>query len=179
MNLIESLRGGLIVSVQAYPGEPMRHPETMAQIARAAEQGGAVAIRCQGLADIAAIKEATGCDLVMIGRGAIGNPWIFSRRDTVDILSPERAAMMRRHLAAMREYYGARLGLLLFRKHSVRYVQFSEGVRFWRRAFGAAGSVEEVLALIDRLEANPEDPPGLDAPEPPAPPTGEDEAPPA
>ena len=34
----------------------MRHPETMAQIARAAELGGAAAIRCQGLSDIAAIK---------------------------------------------------------------------------------------------------------------------------
>lgn len=54
--LIESLRGKLIVSVQAYPGEPMRHPETMAQIARAAEIGGAAAIRCQGLSDISAIK---------------------------------------------------------------------------------------------------------------------------
>ena len=54
--LIEQLRGELVVSVQAYPGEPMRHPETMAQIARAAEIGGAAAIRCQGLADISAIK---------------------------------------------------------------------------------------------------------------------------
>lgn len=54
--LIASLRGRLIVSVQAYPGEPMRHPETMAQIARAAEIGGAAAIRCQGLSDISAIK---------------------------------------------------------------------------------------------------------------------------
>lgn len=53
---IEPLRGKLIVSVQAYPGEPMRHPETMAQIARAAEIGGAAAIRCQGLSDISAIK---------------------------------------------------------------------------------------------------------------------------
>lgn len=34
----------------------MRHPETMAQIARACELGGAAAIRCQGLSDIAAIK---------------------------------------------------------------------------------------------------------------------------
>ncbi|MCD4549262.1 MULTISPECIES: N-acetylmannosamine-6-phosphate 2-epimerase [unclassified Schaalia] len=56
MAIIESLKGKLIVSVQAYPGEPMRHPETMAQIARAAEIGGAAAIRCQGLADISAIK---------------------------------------------------------------------------------------------------------------------------
>lgn len=55
-HLIESLRGTVIVSVQAYPGEPMRHPETMAQMARAAEIGGTSAIRCQGLADISAIK---------------------------------------------------------------------------------------------------------------------------
>lgn len=54
--LIASLKGKLIVSAQAYPGEPMRHPETMAQIARAAEIGGAAAIRCQGLSDISAIK---------------------------------------------------------------------------------------------------------------------------
>ena len=54
--LIANLKGKLIVSVQAYPGEPMRHPETMAQIARAAEIGGAAAIRCQGLSDISAIK---------------------------------------------------------------------------------------------------------------------------
>ena len=55
-DLIEAIRGKLIVSCQAYPGEPMRHPETMAQMALAAQQGGAAAIRCQGLSDIAAIK---------------------------------------------------------------------------------------------------------------------------
>lgn len=54
--IIEQIRGGLIVSCQAYVGEPLRHPETMAQMARACELGGAVAIRCQGLADISAIK---------------------------------------------------------------------------------------------------------------------------
>ena len=54
--LVQSLKGRLIVSVQAYPGEPLRHPETMAQMAQACEEGGAAAIRCQGLADIAAIK---------------------------------------------------------------------------------------------------------------------------
>ena len=54
--LIEGLKGKLIVSCQAYMGEPLRHPETMAQMARACELGGAAAIRCQGLADIAAVK---------------------------------------------------------------------------------------------------------------------------
>lgn len=54
--LIKSLKASLIVSVQAYPGEPLRTPETMAQMSRACELGGAAAIRCQGLSDIAAIK---------------------------------------------------------------------------------------------------------------------------
>lgn len=53
---IEAIKGGLVVSCQAYPGEPLRHPETMAQMAMAAVEGGAVGIRCQGLSDIAAIK---------------------------------------------------------------------------------------------------------------------------
>ena len=54
--VIEQIKGKLIVSCQAYQGEPLRHPETMAQMALACEQGGAAAIRCQGLSDIAAIK---------------------------------------------------------------------------------------------------------------------------
>lgn len=53
---IEAIKGGLVVSCQAYPSEPLRHPETMAQMAMAAVEGGAVGIRCQGLSDIAAIK---------------------------------------------------------------------------------------------------------------------------
>ncbi|MEE8737564.1 MAG: N-acetylmannosamine-6-phosphate 2-epimerase [Bifidobacterium sp.] len=54
--IVSKLKGKLIVSCQAYPGEPMRHPETMSQIALSAQMGGAGAIRCQGLADISAIK---------------------------------------------------------------------------------------------------------------------------
>lgn len=54
--VVQALRGRLIVSCQAYPGEPMRTPDTMARVAMAAEAGGAAAIRCQGLADISAIR---------------------------------------------------------------------------------------------------------------------------
>lgn len=75
MNPIESLRGQLIVSVQAYPGEPMRDPRTMAQIARAAELGGAAAIRCQGLTDIAAIKQAV--EVPVIGLWKEGHDGVF------------------------------------------------------------------------------------------------------
>lgn len=54
---LERLRGGLTVSCQAYPGEAMRDPNTMAQIAAAAIIGGASAIRVQGIADIRAVAE--------------------------------------------------------------------------------------------------------------------------
>jgi N-acylglucosamine-6-phosphate 2-epimerase len=59
------MRGGLIVSCQAYPGEPMRDPRTMAQVAASAIRGGAVAIRAQGLADIKAVRAAV--DVPVIG----------------------------------------------------------------------------------------------------------------
>ncbi|MDU0326491.1 putative N-acetylmannosamine-6-phosphate 2-epimerase [Microbacterium sp. KSW2-21] len=55
--LLDAVRGGLIVSCQAYPGEPMRDPRTMAQIARAAVVGGAVGVRLQGLDDIRAASD--------------------------------------------------------------------------------------------------------------------------
>lgn len=73
--MITSLRSRLIVSVQAYPGEPMRDPGTMARIAQAAVAGGAAAIRCQGLADIAAIKGQV--DVPVIGLWKEGNEGVY------------------------------------------------------------------------------------------------------
>ena len=59
VDILSQLAGGLIVSCQAYPGEPMRDPRTMAQIARAAVIGGAVAVRLQGVDDIRAAADLT------------------------------------------------------------------------------------------------------------------------
>lgn len=73
--LVAKLEGRLIVSCQAYPGEPLRHPETMAQMARAAELGGAAAIRCQGLSDIAAIKGRV--DIPVIGLWKEGHDGVY------------------------------------------------------------------------------------------------------
>lgn len=56
--ILQALRGRLIVSVQAYPGEPMRDPNTMAQIAASVVTGGAAAVRVQGLGDIRATRSA-------------------------------------------------------------------------------------------------------------------------
>jgi len=74
------------------------------------------------VADIETMKRETGCDGVMIGRGAIGHPWIFSRREKEDVSLEESIAMGRRHLAMMVELYGTKFGPVIFRKHAVRYV---------------------------------------------------------
>ncbi len=58
--LIEQLKGGMIVSCQAEGDDPFNaDPEYMALFARAAEMGGAIGIRTQGIAKLEAIKRAT------------------------------------------------------------------------------------------------------------------------
>lgn len=61
---LDRLRNGLIVSCQAAPGSPLANRGLMAYMAEAAEAGGAVAIRAEGLQDIKAIKEAVSIPIV-------------------------------------------------------------------------------------------------------------------
>ncbi|KWX25533.1 N-acetylmannosamine-6-phosphate 2-epimerase [Mycolicibacterium wolinskyi] len=63
-DVIDALAGGLIVSCQAYPGEPLRQPDTMARMADAVVAGGAVSIRAQGVDDISTIKSRTTVPLI-------------------------------------------------------------------------------------------------------------------
>lgn len=74
-DMITELRGRLIVSCQAYPGEPMRDPRTMAQIARAVQEGGAAAVRAQGLEDIRQVRAAV--DVPVIGIWKDGTEGVF------------------------------------------------------------------------------------------------------
>ena len=61
---LRRIRGGLVVSCQAYPGEPMRHPMIMAAVAEAALAGGAVGIRAEGLDDLGLIRARTSAPLI-------------------------------------------------------------------------------------------------------------------
>lgn len=65
---LEHLRGGIVISCQATPPNPLAGPDHMAVMAAAAEQGGAVAIRADGPDDIAAIKRATALPVIGINK---------------------------------------------------------------------------------------------------------------
>ena len=64
--IIKSLEKGLIVSCQARPGNPLRGPEHMAAMAKAAEMGGAVAVRADAPADISKIKKRISIPVIGI-----------------------------------------------------------------------------------------------------------------
>jgi nifR3 family TIM-barrel protein len=71
--------------------------------------------------DIDRMKEQTGCDAVMIGRAAIGNPWIFARKRREDLQIEDLVTAVRLHAHEMVNYYGELPGLRQFRKHLKRY----------------------------------------------------------
>ena len=85
-----------------------------------------------GNGDITSYREAnqkiveTGVDGVLVGRGAIGNPWIFSGLDKETLDFNIIREKIVEHLKLMQDFYSEENGLILFRKHFVRYLH---GVR--------------------------------------------------
>src|SRR5258707_10816227 len=101
--------------------------------------------------DVARLRAHTGCDAVMIGRAAIGNPWIFAGLDREQVTLQEKSALMRRHLALNLDFYGPQTGLLLFRKHAARYIQGLPGEALLREPLLTASSVAEFDDRMDEL----------------------------
>jgi tRNA-dihydrouridine synthase B len=74
------------------------------------------------VADIEVMKARTGCDAVMIGRGSIGNPWLFRKREISKVPKGEVLDVITRHLEMMVVIYGEIRGVIRFRKHLKRYL---------------------------------------------------------
>ncbi|MDQ2872128.1 MAG: N-acetylmannosamine-6-phosphate 2-epimerase [Candidatus Eremiobacteraeota bacterium] len=66
MKALDRLRGGLIVSVQAWPGSAIDDPGVLAAIALAAERSGAVGVRVQGAENLAAVRARASVPIVGI-----------------------------------------------------------------------------------------------------------------
>ncbi len=104
-----------------------------------------------------AMRRRTGCDGVMIGRGAQGNPWIFRELveyDRTGLLSPrpsreEIKAAMLRHARLQIEFKGDYLGIREMRKHAAWYTKGMEGAAKLRDAMNRVESYEELEELLD------------------------------
>ncbi len=87
--LIAALRGTVVVSCQAYPGDPLDDPDSMARLAQSAVRGGASAIRARGLAEIAAISRAV--PVPVIGLVKVGKSGVFITPTLTDALAVAQA----------------------------------------------------------------------------------------
>lgn len=105
----------------------------------------------RSVADIDRMKAYTGCDAVMIGRAAVGNPWIFSRLDRVQVTPEMVRKMVRQHLERSLEFYGPRKGLILFRKHAMQYLKLQRLPRAARTRILQQDRAEDFLALLDDI----------------------------
>lgn len=118
--------------------------------------------------DAARMLEYTNCDLVMVGRGALGNPWIFSQINAYltnhcCILPPpglsERIAVMLRHIQALCDYKGEYRAMREARKHVAWYLKGLRGAAQFRRRAGLLECFDDLLQLAqDLLQENPAQP---------------------
>ena len=106
-------------------------------------------------ADAARMTEQTGCDHVMVGRGALGNPWIFSEYaawpDPFCAPAPhERAEMFLRHARLTAEDKGERMAVLEMRKHAGWYFK---GLPGSARLRGRVNTISSLGALEEEVNS--------------------------
>ena len=104
------------------------------------------------------VLEATGADAVMIGRAALGAPWIFrdvnaflyAKKFPSPLLRASISAIILRHLESLYAFYGEYTGVRMARKHLSRYCELHETTRAARAGLLAAGDSASQYALAQR-----------------------------
>lgn len=106
--------------------------------------------------DAKALLEHTGCDAIMVGRGAQGNPWIFKRilhyLKTGELLpeptAEERVEKALRHSQMLIDYKGEYIGIREMRKHMAWYMKGLPGAAELRGKLNYAETMVEMEALL-------------------------------
>lgn len=108
--------------------------------------------------DAAQMLEKTNCDMVMIGRGALGNPWIFREinawlNDLRPMFPPspaEKVTVILRHIQAMCDYKGEEIAMREARKHVGWYMKGFKNAAELRREAGYLKNYEELIELTKK-----------------------------
>lgn len=126
--------------------------------------------------DAKAVLDMTGCDGVLVARGALGNPWIFPQiaellesgtiktRPTVQ----EHFELVMRHAERHVEQYGEERGVRTFRKHLSWYTKGMKGAKEVRSALVRVNTLKELEELLQPFlnDTSPMDLQRLTSPQP-------------
>ncbi len=108
--------------------------------------------------DMVRMKNETGCDSVMVGRAAKGDPWLFARlKHPESYTEPsidEVKKVMKRHAAMMLAEKGEYTAVHEMRKHVAWYMAGRRNASHIRRSINQVESYEELCSLIDSYEEN-------------------------
>jgi tRNA-dihydrouridine synthase B len=107
----------------------------------------------------AIMLEKTNADFLLVGRGALGRPWVFQQinaylTDGRIIPEPpvsERMRVMVKHIKMLCEYKGERIGIREARKHAAWYMKGIRGGAEFRRQAGQLESVEQLEELAYKI----------------------------
>lgn len=105
------------------------------------------------VADIDRMKQHADVDAVMIGRGAIANPWIFARIDRDQVTPQMMNELVRKHLARCVEFYGDEDGSRLFRKYAVQYLLMHTLTREERKEILKPRPSGEFAKMLEQIYA--------------------------
>ena len=103
--------------------------------------------------------DKTDCDGIMVGRGALGRPWVFTqiseylKSGTVlpDPPVDERMDIMLRHISALIANKGDYIGIREARKHSSWYIRDIHGAAAFRRELGTLESFEQLESIAKKV----------------------------
>lgn len=105
-------------------------------------------------------RERYGVDGIMIGRAAIGNPWIFREIKhyfkTGEILAPptiaERVAAAADHLRRSITWKGERVGIMEMRRHYTNYFKGYDGIKEFRKQLVTFENSDDIFAMLAQIE---------------------------
>ena len=154
--------GASMITVHARTREQMYEPGVDRSVITAVKRAVSIPVLGNGdiytAADALSMMAETGCDGVMIARGAMGNPWVFSEicaaLDGRDYTPPPMAEKFEVALEQVREMIsekGERIGVAEAKKHLSWYCHGIEGAAAARGRLMQAASFEELAVILREM----------------------------